>query len=331
MNLSTSYLGLDLANPLVVGASPLVERIDTVKRLEDAGAAAVVMHSLFEEQLRGELEALEREVEQRTESFAEALTYLPRVSELKFHLGPDEYLEHLRRLKGAVSIPVIGSLNGVSSGGWIDYARNIQEAGADALELNAYSLAADPKDTGAATEKRVVDAVRAVKGAVTIPVAVKLSPFYSSLPHVIRQLEGAGADGAVLFNRFYQPDIDVEKAEVVSTLALSDSSDLLLRLRWVAILSGRVKLSLGVTGGVHTAVDAVKALMAGADAVQLVSALLQHGPSRLAKVREDLSRWLDQSGYDSLGELRGCLNLSRVSDPSAYERANYLTVLHGRA
>jgi dihydroorotate dehydrogenase (fumarate) len=329
MDLATSYLGLKLSNPLIVGASPLVEHVDRVKQLEDAGAAAVVMHSLFEEQLLFDLERVARDVERPSESFPEALTYFARAAELPFRVGPEEYLEQVRRLKAAVAIPVVGSLNGVTIGGWIDYARKIQEAGADALELNAYYLAADPNETGTDVENRTIDVVRAVKAAVGIPVAVKLSPFYSALPDFVRRLAQVGADGVVLFNRFYQPDIDVEELEAVSTLRLSDSSELLLRLRWLAILSGRVTLTLGVTGGVHTAVDAIKALMAGAHGVQVVSAVLKNGPEHLRTMGQEMLAWLEKHEYVSLEQLRGSLNLSHAANPGAYERANYLKVLYG--
>jgi dihydroorotate dehydrogenase (fumarate) len=328
MDLSTTYLGLKLKNPLIPGASPLTDDLDTAKRLEDAGAAALVLPSLFEEQIENEQFREQQDVEAAEGSFAEALTYFPRRDQYRV-IGPDRYLENLRKVKQAAGIPVVASLNGVSDGGWVDYARQCQDAGADALELNVYFLATDPAETGAAVEDRVVRATRAVKAAVRIPVAVKLSPFFSSLPHLAARLEGAGADGLVLFNRFYQPDIDPETLAVAPRLRLSDSSELLPRLRWLAILSGRVNLTLGATGGVHTAADAVKALMAGAHGVQMVSALLQKGPAYLGKVRDELAAWMEAHGYASLAQLRGCMSLAKCPDPAAFERANYIKVLQG--
>jgi len=328
MDLSTTYLGLKLPNPLIPGASPLVDNLDAARRLEDAGAPALVMHSLFEEQIENEQFREVQDVEAAEESFAEATSYFPRRDEYRV-IGPDRYLEKVRKLKAAVSIPVIASLNGASDGGWVDYARLCQEAGADALELNVYFLAADPAESGAAVEDRVVRTVKAVKKAVKIPVAVKLSPFFTSLPHLAKRLEGAGADGLVLFNRFYQPDIDPEALEVVPKLRLSGPDDLLPRLRWIALLSGRVKGSLIATGGVHTATDAVKAVMAGAHGVQMVSALLKNGSAYLARVREEMAAWMEAHGYESLAKLRGCMSLEKSPNPAAFERANYIRILQG--
>jgi dihydroorotate dehydrogenase (fumarate) len=273
MDLSTSYLGLQLPHPIMPGASPLVDDLDMVKRLEDAGAAAIVMHSLFEEQIACEKARTAYDFDTRAESFAEATSYFPCRDH--FALGPDQYLEQIRRIKDSVSVPVIGSLNGTTPAGWLDYARRIEEAGADALELNLYFIAADLTETGEVVERRAAEIVRTVKAAITIPVAVKLSPFFSSFGHFAQQLDELGVDGLVLFNRFYQPDIDTDNLEVVPRLQLSDSSELLLRLRWTAILSGQLRASLAVTGGVHTAIDVIKAVMTGAHAVQMVSALLQ--------------------------------------------------------
>lgn len=325
MDLSTRYLGFELPHPFMPGASPLVDDLDTVRRLEDAGAAAIVMHSLFEEQIRREQVATARFLDAPAESFAEALTYLPTPE--TFALGPEQYLEQLRRIKRAVRIPVIASLNGSTEGGWLSYARLLEQAGADALELNVYSLATDFDESGEILERRTLQMLSAVKHAVSIPVAVKLSPFYSSLAHFARRLEEYGADGLVLFNRFYQPDLDIEALEVAPTLRLSDPSELLLRLRWLAILSGRVRPSLAVSGGVHSAVDAIKAVMAGADAVQVVSALLKNGPDRLRTLRQDLALWLEEHEYDSLAQMKGSLSLLRCPDPAAHERANYMTIL----
>jgi dihydroorotate dehydrogenase (fumarate) len=326
MDLSTTYLGLSLPHPLMPGASPLVDDLNMVKRLEDAGAAAIVMHSLFEEQITGERARTLRHMEAHTNSFSEAPSYFPCCDELS--VGPEPYLEQIRRIKAAVHVPVIGSLNGTTATGWLDYARMIQQAGADALELNFYVVATNPQEDGQAVEQRALDILRKVKASVTIPVAVKLSPFFGSFAHFASRLDGLGADGLVLFNRFYQPDIDVETLEVVPRLQLSDSSELLLRLRWLAVLSGHVRASLAVTGGVHTAVDAVKAVMAGAHAVQLVSALLQHGPERLTTIHEEMARWMEAHEYHSLGQMQGSMNLMRCPDPQAFERANYMRVLH---
>ena len=327
MDLSTRYLGLELKHPLMPGASPMVDDLDTVKRLEDAGASAIVMHSLFEEQIAREQVSAFVHTESHEQSFAEALSYFPASD--AFALGPYEYLEQLRRIKGAVSVPVIASLNGYTLGGWLDYARLMQEAGADALELNVYQLATDPDESGHAVEERTIEMVRAVRGAVKVPLAVKLSPFYTALGHFARRLDEAGADGLVLFNRFYQPDIDIEELQVRRALHLSHSSELPLRLRWLAILSGRVKASLAVSGGVHTVVDVIQSVMTGAHAVQLVSALLQRGPAYLAQLRQELTKWLEEHEYHSLQQMQGSMNLESCPDPRVYERANYMLMLQG--
>jgi dihydroorotate dehydrogenase (fumarate) len=327
MDLSTTYLGFRLAHPLIPGASPLVDSLDTVRRLEDAGAPLIVMRSLFEEQIVQEEVVTTWSIETPKESYAEALSYFPEPDE--FRLGPDAYLEQLRRIKAAVSVPVVASLNGTTEGGWLAYARLIEQAGADALELNVYELATDFGQTGAQVERRALGVVHTVRQAVSIPVAVKLSPFYSSLAHFARALDDLGVGGLVLFNRFFQPDIDVEQLEVVPRAQLSTSAELLLRLRWLAILSGRVRASLAATGGVLSAVDAVKAVMAGAHAVQLVSALLQHGPGYLAEVREQLARWLEEHEYASLRQMQGSMSLLRCANPGAFERAHYLRALQG--
>ena len=326
MNLETDYLGLHLDSPLMPGASPLADSLDTVRRLEDAGAAAIVMRSLFEEQITRELVG-RAAVEAHAESSAEAVSYFPGASEFAF--SPDEYLDQLRAIVEAVQVPVIGSLNGVTATGWLEYARQIEEAGASALELNVYFLATDPAEGGAAVERRTLQLVRAVKSAIRIPVAVKLSPFFSALPHFARELAAAGADGLILFNRFYQPDIDVEHLEAAPTLHLSDSSELLLRLRWLAILAPAVAVPLAVSGGVHTGQDVIKSLMAGASAVQVVSALLLQGPGHLRTLRDELVRWMQDHDYASLSQLRGSMSLARCPDPAAFSRANYLRVLQG--
>ncbi len=324
MNLSTTYLGFTLPHPLMPGASPLVDDLGTVRRLEDAGAAAIVMHSLFEEQIAAE-EQVASQIAAHGDSFGEALSYLPESP--AFALGPDRYLEQLRRIREAVAVPVIASLNGVTSAGWLEYARLLEEAGAHALELNVYHLATDPAETASRAEARVLDVLRAVRGAVRVPLAVKLSPFYSAFAHLAAELDGLGADGLVLFNRFYQPDIDPEALEVVPALQLSDSSELRLRLRWLAVLHGRIRPALAASGGVHTGLDALKAVLAGAHAVQMVSALLRHGPGHLAVVRAELERWLEEHEYDSLAQAQGSMSLLRCPDPAAFERANYLHVL----
>jgi len=327
MDLSTTYLGLKLPHPFMPGASPLVDDLDVVKRLEDAGAAAIVMHSLFEEQIAREQVASFLHTEMHGESYAEALYYFPNPD--RFALGPEEYLRHLARVKATVHVPVIASLNGTTLGGWLDYARSMEQAGADALELNVYSLPTDPQVSGQELEDRTVEMLRALKQKIRIPVAVKLSPFYTAPAHFARRLDEAGADGLVLFNRFYQPDIDPENLEASRHLTLSSPAELPLRLRWLAILSGRLKASLAVTGGVHGAVDAVKAIMAGAHAVQMVSALLRGGPEYIRRVREETVGWMQDHEYESLDQMRGSMSLHSCPDPGVYERANYMLMLQG--
>lgn len=324
MDLSTQYLGFDLPHPLMPGASPLADSLDSVRSLEDAGAAAIVMRSLFEEQLTGEQMATHQAMAEPEESFAEATTYFPAPEE--FVLGPDEYLDHLRKVKAAVSIPVIASLNGMTEGGWLEHAKLIEQAGADAVELNVYMVATDPAESAEQIEDRTVAMVQAVKSGIKIPLAVKLSPYYTALPHLAARLTRAGADGLVIFNRFYQPDIDLEELEVVR-INLSDSSELLLRLRWLAILSAQVKTSLAVTGGVHTAEDAIKSVMTGAHAVQIVAALLTHGPMTLQAIKQQMIEWLVEHEYESLKQMQGSMNLDHCPDPKAYERANYMQML----
>jgi dihydroorotate dehydrogenase (fumarate) len=326
MDLATTYLGMSLPHPLMPGASPMADNPDTVKRLEEAGAAAIVMHSLFEEQIEQDL-AGRRHIDIHADSSAEAHSYVPRAN--GYALGPGQYLEQVARIKAAVRVPVIASLNGTTTGGWIGYARLIEEAGADALELNIYHVAADPDETAAMVEARVVDILRAVKRTVSIPVAVKLSPFYSALAHFAGALDEAGTDGLVLFNRFYQPDIDPETLEIAPALELSTSAELRQRLVWLPVLSHQVRASLAVTGGVHTGLDAIKAVMAGAHAVQMVSALLRHGPQHLRAVRRDMETWMEAHEYASLREMQGSMNLARCPDPAAFERANYIHVLQG--
>jgi dihydroorotate dehydrogenase (fumarate) len=324
MNLTTTYLGLELKNPIVCGSCPLGTNIDTIRQLEMAGAAAIVLPSLFEEEIVGEAQA-QMAMESVGAGFAEASSYLPDPE--GYHVGPERYLDHIKAAKDVAEIPIIGSLNGTSPGGWIRYAEKIEKAGADAIELNAYYLATDPEATGASIEERVLAVVKAVKEAVSIPIAVKLSPFYSSLSNFARQLEKAGADGLVLFNRFYQPDIDIEELDVVPNLRLSTADELRLRLRWLSILSSQVKMSLAATGGAHNAVDVIKAVMTGAHSVQMVSALLIHGPEHIQRTLEAVEFWLNEHDYESLEQMRGSMNMSKVPVPAKLTRANYMKML----
>jgi dihydroorotate dehydrogenase (fumarate) len=320
-DLRTSYLGLDLANPLVPSASPLGHRIESLRALQGAGAAAVVLPSMFEEQIEHEEIQLTGALEAGAESFAEALTYLPEMAD--YTSGTDAYLRHLEASAHELEIPVIGSLNGTSLGGWVEYARRIEEAGAAALELNVYFIAADVIESGADVEQRYVDLVAAVRERCTIPLAVKVGPFFSSMGHMARRLVEAGADGLVLFNRFMQPDIDLDTLRVDPTLQLSGSEDLRLPLRWIGMLHGRVDCSLAATTGVHTAADALKVLFAGADVAMMASALLRRGPDQLATVLQDLSVWLDDHDYSGVSQMRGATSQQHVQNPSAFARANY--------
>jgi dihydroorotate dehydrogenase (fumarate) len=329
IDLSTEYLGLTLKNPLVVSASPLSENLGNLQRMEDSGAAAVVLESLFEEQIKLESDLLDRSLQQGTESFPESLTYFPNMT--RYNLGPEGYLEHLRRAKATVSIPVIGSLNGASAGGWIAYAKKIQDAGADALELNIYYIPTDPEMPGIEVEQIYCDLVAQVKASVRIPVAVKLGAYFSSMPNMAKRLDHAGADALVLFNRFYQPDFDLENLEVVPNLILSTPHELLLRLNWVAILYGHLKADLAVTGGVHTALDVLKAMMAGARVAMMTSALLRNGIGHLATLRSDLLAWMEQHEYESIRQMQGSMSQQSVADPAAFQRANYVRVLSSYA
>lgn len=325
MDLSTSYLGFELPHPLIPGASPLADDIDTVRRLEDAGAPAIVLRSLFEEQLTREQLAANRHLDQAAGFDPEAQEYL--VAPDEFALGPEEYLRQVQLIRETVAVPVIGSLNGVTPGGWLDYARLIVDAGAHALELNVYDVPTDPNLDSATLEGRLLDLVSRVTGEVAVPVAIKLGANYTAPAHLAQRLAHAGARGVVLFNRFYQADIDPEALEARPVLHLSTSAELTLRLTWLAILSGTVNLSLAVTGGVHTPLDAIKAVMAGAHGVQLVSALLEEGPQYLAVLRDGMAEWLEEHEYGSLAEMRGSMNLLRCPDPEAYERGNYMKML----
>jgi dihydroorotate dehydrogenase (fumarate) len=325
MELATSYLGLPLKNPVMPGASPLVDQLDNVRRLEDAGAAAIVMHSLFEEQITKDQLAEFAHTENPAESFSEATSYFPRMEDYAF--GPDRYLEQISRIKASVEIPVIGSLNGISLGGWTDHARLIEQAGADALELNVYYVATDPDESGNAVEKRTLDILEAVKESITIPIAVKLSPFFSSPGHFAKQIDSLGAAGVILYNRFYQPDIDIEELEATHRLDLSNSTELRLRLRWAAILHGHLKADIAVSGGVHTPEDIIKAIMCGANVVQVVSSLLKYGPSHIGSLIAGLRNWMEDHEYESVDQMRGSMSLKNCPDPSVFERANYLRVL----
>ena len=320
-DLRTRYLGLDLANPIVPSASPLGQRMETLRRLQDAGAAAVVLPSLFEEQIEHEEMQLHGALEAGADSFAEALTYLPEFED--YNSGSDAYLRHLEASKSELEIPVIASLNGISLGGWTKHARRLQDAGADALELNVYFIAADSGETGEAVERRYVDLVGAVRGEVTIPLAIKMGPFFSSVGHMAHRLVEAGADGLVLFNRFMQPDIDLDSLEVDPTLTLSSSDEIGLPLRWIAILRGRIQASLAATTGVHTSTDALKMLLAGADVVMMASALLRLGPEHVAVVLRELDAWMDERGYTSVEQLRGSMSQTNIENPVAFARANY--------
>lgn len=324
---STTYLGLRLPSPFIVGASPLADSLERVRQLERAGAGAVTMHSLFEEQITMEREATTYHTEAYNDTFSEALTYFPRYED--FNIGPDEYLKKIRELKGATSLPVIASLNGVTRGGWIQYAEDMQDAGADALELNFYHIATNIEENGSDVERRLIDVVIRVRERVQIPIAVKLSPFYSALPHLAAELLASGANGLILFNRFYQPDIDIEIQETVPRLQLSDSSELPMRLRWIAALYGKIQCDLILSGGVHEPEDAIKGIMTGAAGIQVVSALLKNGPSHLAFLKNGLRNWMREHEFESLAQMRGSMSMQRCPDPQAFERTNYMRILQG--
>lgn len=325
-DLTTTYLGLRLKNPIVASASPLSKKVGGVRRLEEAGAAAIVLYSLFEEQIIHESRELDHYLSRGTESYAEALSYLPDLDQ--YNLEPDKYLEHVRKAKEAVDIPVIASLNGVSPGGWVEYARWIEDAGADALELNIYYLATDPDLASAELEEVYVSLVRDIRAMIRIPIAVKLSPFFTALPNTARRFAEAGANGLVLFNRFYQPDFDLETLEVVPHLVLSSSNDLLLPLRWIAILYGQVDLDFALSSGVHNAHDVLKAMMAGARVAMMTSELLAGGLGRIQTILDDLAAWMDEREYDSIMQMRGSMSQMSVAEPAAFERANYMRALN---
>jgi dihydroorotate dehydrogenase (fumarate) len=325
-DLSTHYLGLHLKNPLVVSASPLSKKLSTVRRLEDAGAAAIVMYSLFEEQILHESYELDYYLDVGSHSHSEALGYFPDLDH--YNLEPEAYVNHLHKVKQAVQIPVIGSLNGVSPGGWIEYARKIEQAGADALELNCYYLPTDMDVSSGELEDIYVELISAVRSTIQIPLALKLSPFFTALPHAVKRFVEAGADALVLFNRFYQPDLDCEALEVVPNLDLSTSHDLRLPLRWIAILYGRLQTDFALTSGVHSATDVLKGIMAGANVTMMASELLGHGVERLATIADDLRQWMEEHEYDDVASMRGSMSQRAVADPAAFERANYMKALN---
>lgn len=328
MDISTSYLGMKLAHPFVAGASPLGYRLETIKRLEDAGCAAVVLHSLFEEQITHAQTRTIAHINVDEPDFADILSAFPESGDYPF--GPEEYAEHIHRIKRAVSIPVIGSLNGRSGEAWLKFARVMEQAGADALELNMYQVVSDLDASGSSVEAELIAVVKNLKQLIKIPIAVKLSPFFTAMANMARQLDRAGADGLVFFNRFYQPDIDIREMRISPHLELSTSAELLLRLRWIAILHGRIRPSLALSGGVATPFDGIKAILAGADAVQVVSALLLHGPAYVALMRRALEEWLDWHSMERLDDARGLVSLRTTRDPASFERAHYIRVLHSR-
>lgn len=329
MDLSTTYLGLALKSPLVASASPLCEEIGKIRQMEDAGAGAVVLHSLFEEQILMDSNELDRALSASAESYAESLSYFPDQGSYK--IGPEAYLEHIAKAKAAVKIPVIASLNGFSAGGWISYAKKMAQAGADALELNIYNVPTDIETEAAKVEQAYVDLARQVVTSVSIPVAVKLPPYFTATANVAHRLDQAGVKGLVMFNRFYQPDFDLEALEVAPCLHLSTSYEVLLRLHWIAILFGKVKADLALTGGVHTSQDVLKAMMAGARVAMMTSVLLQKGIGRLAEMKAEVTAWLEEHDYESLRQMQGSMSQRSVANPNAFLRANYLKVLNSYA
>ncbi len=326
MDLKTKYMGLELKNPLVPSASPLSKDLGIVKALEDAGASAIVVYSLFEEQIKHEADEYEYFMSYGTESFAEALNYFPEPNE--YFLGPEEYLNHIRKIKETVSIPVIGSLNGISKSGWMQYGKLIEEAGADGLELNVYQVAADMNKDGSTIEEIYIRDLKAIKNSINIPVAMKLSPYFSSMANMAKRLDEAGADALVLFNRFYQPDFDLENLDVVPNIVLSNNWELRLPLRWLAILYGKLKASLAATSGIQTHYDVIKVLMAGGDAAMICSELLRNGIIRVKEILAGLENWMEENEYDSVDMMKGSLSQKSVADPAAFERANYMKALN---
>jgi dihydroorotate dehydrogenase (fumarate) len=326
MDITTTYLGLKLKSPIVCSAGPLSEKISNIREMEDAGAGAVVLYSIFEEQIEHEQLELDYHTSVHAESFAEATSYLP--TPFEFKLGPDEYLNHIRKAKEAVNIPVIASLNGKSIGGWTDYAKKMEQAGADALELNIYLLPTDINKPSSEIEKTYIEIVKAVKSTVKIPIAVKMHPFFSSTSYMAAQLSKVGADGLVMFNRFYQPDIDLEKLEVVPNVILSTPMAMRLPLRWIAMMYGRINADLAATSGIYNAEDVLKMVMAGAKVTQMLSALLKFGIGHIADVTTNLKTWMEEKEYESLDQMRGSMSYMNVDDPAKFERANYMKVLN---
>lgn len=325
MKLETKYMGLKLKNPLVPSASPLSKEITNIKHMEDVGASAIVLESLFEEQISHESKELDHFLTQGTESYAEAMSYFPDAEVYDF--GPEEYLAHIQKCKEAVNIPIIASLNGVSNGGWIDYAKKMQDAGADALELNTYYIATDPSKSSQEIEDNYIDVLKAVKAVVKIPVAMKISPYFTSLGSMAKRFDDAKADALVLFNRFYQPDIDLDSLEVVPNLILSSSESMRLPMRWIAILKGHVNASLAGTSGIHTAKDVLKMVMAGADITMLCAVLLKQGISEIQNILKDVEKWMEENEYESIEQMKGSMSFKSVAEPAAYARANYMKVL----
>jgi dihydroorotate dehydrogenase (fumarate) len=326
VDLATTYMGMKLKNPIVPSASPLSASLDTIKRMEDAGAAAVTLHSLFEEQIQFEAEALTHFLERGTDSFAEALTYFPAIHE--YRREPDEYVEHIRKAKGAVDIPIIASLNGVSTGGWTGYAKRFEEAGADAVELNVYFIPTSFHLMSYDVEDLYVKLLKEVKKRVSIPVAMKLSPYFSAMPHVASMLDAEGADALVLFNRFYQPDIDIEDLEVTPNLQLSTPIEMRLPMRWIAILYGHINASMAMTSGIHSSEDVIKAVMVGADVANVCSVLLKEGVDKIEGLLQGVTAWMDEHEYESIEQMKGSMSHRSCPEPAAFERANYMKVLN---
>ncbi|TAK14244.1 MAG: dihydroorotate dehydrogenase-like protein [Anaerolineae bacterium] len=325
VDLKTTYLGLNLKNPLVASASPLSERVESARQLEQAGASAIVMYSLFEEQIVRESLAMNQFLEQGTESYAEALSYFSQVG--RYSIGPERYLEQVKQLKDAVAIPIIASLNGISRGRWIEYAQRIENSGADALELNLYFVPTDPNEPAGEIEDGLIDLVGSVRKAIAIPLAVKISPYFTSLPQFAQRLADAGANGLVLFNRFYQPDIDLNELEVTPSLSLSEQNEIRLPLRWIAILSDQVSADFALTSGVRTGEDIIKAMMVGAKVAMTASELLRHGPLRVSEILAEVAAWMEEHDYDSIVQMQGSMSQNSVMNPGEFERANYMKVL----
>jgi len=326
MDLSTTYLGLKLKNPIVASAGPLSRSFDSMHQLEDTGVSAIVMHSLFEEQITHEIESMNHYKSYGTESYAEALSYFPNIND--YYYAPDEYLEIVAKAANELKIPVITSMNGTTPGGWINYAKKMVEAGAAALELNIYYVPTDVNMTSTDVENRYIEVLKGIRSAVKIPISVKLNTFFSSIPNIAKRLVSEGADGLVLFNRFYQPDIDLDELDVKSGIELSNSYENRLSMRWIGILFGKIKASLAATSGIHSAEDVLKLTMAGADVTMMCSALLTHGPEYIGKVLQNLENWMQEHEYESIEQMKGSLSHKSIADPSAYERANYMKALN---